>query len=267
MAIYHFSSRIISRGAGGNAVGAAAYASGERLEDERTGKVYDFSAKSDVVYSELLLPGGAPEWMEDRTALWNAVEAREDASTRPQTAQLAREIEASLPRELSHEERVALARDFVQEEFVDRGMWVDLHVHEPVSARDGQVQPHFHALLGLREVAPDGFGNKVRDWNDRALLADWREHWAERTNEALVEAGVEAQIDHRTLAEQGIERAPQPKIGPVAMAMERRGIETERGTAWREVMEHNQAAEAGSREPDVIEHAPPEQDAGAEAGM
>lgn len=267
MAIYHFSSRIISRGAGGNAVGAAAYASGERLEDERTGKVYDFSAKSDVVYSELLLPESAPEWMEDRAVLWNAVEAREDRSTRPQTAQLAREIEASLPRELSQEERRALAHDFVQETFVARGMWADLHVHEPVSARDGQVQPHMHVLLGLREVIPDGFGNKVREWNDRALLADWREHWAERTNAALAEAGIEARVDHRSLVEQGIDRAPQPKIGPGAMAMERRGIATERGNAWREVMERNQVADVSNQKSAGIAHAPPELEQGAEAGV
>jgi len=278
MAIYHFSARTISRGNGGNAVGAAAYASGERLTDARSGKVYDFSAKGDVVYSEMLLPEGAPEWMADREALWNEVEAREDRSTRPQAAQLAREIEASLPRELSRQDRIALARGFVQEEFVARGMWVDLHIHEPVSARDGQVQPHLHALLGLREVGPDGFGNKIREWNDRALLSEWREHWAERTNEA----GVDMRVDHRTLAEQGIDREPQPKIGPVAMAMERRGEVSARGSVWRAVMERNQVAEVGSQkvEVDVIEREDvpsagftaseaslPERDAGAEMGV
>jgi ATP-dependent exoDNAse (exonuclease V) alpha subunit len=267
MAIYHFSSRIISRGSGGNAVGAAAYASGERIEDARSGKVYDFSDKADVVSSELLLPEGAPDWMADRAALWNAVEAREEHSTRPQAAQLAREIEAALPRELSREQRWALARDFAQEEFVARGMWVDLHMHEPVSQRDGQVQPHIHALLGLREVTPEGFGNKVRDWNDRALLTEWRAAWAEWTNAALAEAGMEARVDHRTLAAQGIERAPEPKIGPVAMAMERRGIETERGHAWREVMEQNQVAEIGSQKVEVVGPRPPELEQGAEAGL
>jgi hypothetical protein len=94
------------------------------------------------------------------------------------------------------------------------------------------------------------------------LLAEWRSVWAEWTNDALAEAGAEARVDHRTLAEQGIGREPQPKIGAAAMAMERRGEVSERGAAWRAVMERNQVAEIGRQEPELAER-----DAGAELGM
>ena len=121
MAIYHFSAQVISRGAGRSAVAAAAYRSASELHDERAGRAHDFSAKSDVVHSEVLLPEGAPERLSDRATLWNEVEAVE----KRKDAQLAREVEFALPRELSREEGVALAREFVAEQFVSRGMVAD----------------------------------------------------------------------------------------------------------------------------------------------
>jgi len=105
--------------------------------------------------------------------------------------------------------------------------------------RDHEVQPHAHLLLTLREVTPEGFGNKVREWNSRALLQEWREQWAEAVNEALERAGVAERVDHRTLVAQGIDREPEPKLGAAAQAMERRGIETVRGQMFREVQERN----------------------------
>src|SRR4051812_28145187 len=190
MAIFHFSVKIHARSTGASAGGAAAYAAAEKAKDHQTGKTHDYTHKEDVVYSAILLPVGAPEWIRDREALWNAVEARENLSTRPESAQLARQVEVALPRELSRSENIALAREFALNNFVQRGMVVDLNIHEPVSERDGEAQPHAHLLLTLREVTPDGFGNKVREWNDRALVQEWREAWAESVNAALERAGV-----------------------------------------------------------------------------
>ena len=167
MAIYHFSAKVIGRSSGASAVAAAAYRSASELFDERLGRHHDFSNKSGVIHSEVLLPDGAPERMKDCAALWNEVEAGE----KRKDAQLAREIEFSIPRELNREQSVSLAHDFVERQFVDRGMVADLNVHYD-HAEDGSPKPHAHVMLSMRDVGPDGFGRKVIAWNDRALLQD-----------------------------------------------------------------------------------------------
>jgi hypothetical protein len=73
------------------------------------------------------------------------------------------------------------------------------------------------------------------------LLEQWRAQWAEHTNHALEQAGEAARVDHRSLAAQGIERLPQPKLGIAVQAMEARGITTDRGDEWREVVAVNAA--------------------------
>ena len=223
MAIYHFSAKIISRAAGSSALAAAAYRSASRLHDERLGRHHDFSNKAGVVHSEVMLPDGAPEEWRDRERLWNAVEVAEIRKD----AQLAREIEFAIPRELDQAQGIALARDFVEREFVARGMVADLNVHWDVGA-DGQAKPHAHVMLGLREVSAEGFGAKVRDWNRTELLAHWREAWADHVNARLAELDIDARIDHRSLEAQGIDLEPQHKIGPAASRMGRQGHDSER---------------------------------------
>ena len=212
MAIYHFNAKIISRKSGSSAVAAAAYRSASRLPDERLGRHHDFSNKAGVIHSEVMLPEGAPERLADRITLWNEVEAGEKRGD----AQLAREVEFSIPKELNREDGIALARDYVKTQFVDRGMVADLNVHWD-HATDGSPKPHAHVMLSMRDVGPDGFGNKNRDWNDRALLQHWREAWSAHVNERLAELGIDARIDHRSYAEQGIQLEPQNKIGPAGM--------------------------------------------------
>jgi len=223
MAIYHFSAKVISRAAGSSALAAAAYRSASRLFDERLDRHHDFSNKAGVVHSEVLLPDGAPEQFADRQALWNAVEAAEVRKD----AQLAREVEFALPRELSPEMGLALARDFVRAEFVSRGMIADLNVHRDIGA-DGEPKPHAHVMLTMREVGEEGFGPKVREWNRPELLEHWREAWAEHVNTRLAELDIDARIDHRSLEAQGIDLEPQNKIGPAASRMAAQGLESER---------------------------------------
>ncbi|GAA0318321.1 Ti-type conjugative transfer relaxase TraA [Sphingomonas oligophenolica] len=223
MAIYHFSAKVISRAAGSSAVASAAYRSASRLHDERLDRHHDFSNKAGVVHSEMMLPDGAPEHLSDREKLWNEVEAAEKRID----AQLAREIEFAIPRELSPELGIALARDFVRDEFVDRGMIADLNVHWDVGA-DGMRKPHAHVMLTMREVGEDGFGKKNRDWNRTDLLEKWRERWSEHVNQRLAELDIDARIDHRSLEAQGIQLEPQHKIGPAASRMAAQGLESER---------------------------------------
>jgi len=272
MAIFHLSAKVIGRAGGRSSVAAAAYRTAGRLRDDRQGVEHDYTRKGGVVHTEIIGPENAPDWMSDRDQLWNAIEAIE----KRRDAQLAREIEVSLPRELDGPARLELLRGFVQREFVDRGMIADLAIHE-AKARDGQAQPHAHVMLTMRELTGDGFGKKDRAWNAPDLLVGWREAWARDANAALERAGRSERIDHRTLeaqredAERGAGRArdngqedlalehekkvvelnrePEPKIGPSANAQERRGIVTERGDEFRAAQARNaQRQELGWRQ-------------------
>jgi len=89
------------------------------------------------VHSEILLPEGPPARLLDRATLWNEVEAGE----KRKDAQLAREMEVALPRELNQSEAIRLAQDFVREQFVAHGMVADLNVHWSRTV-DGELQPH-----------------------------------------------------------------------------------------------------------------------------
>ena len=234
MAIYHFSAKVISRAAGSSAVASAAYRSASRLHDERIDRHHDFSNKAGVVHSEVMLPDGAPERLSERERLWNEVEAGEKRID----AQLAREIEFAIPRELDQVEGIRLARDFAQAEFVDRGMIADLNVHWDIGA-DGMAKPHAHVMLTMREVDGEGFGPKVRDWNRTDLLEHWRGSWAEHANRRLAELDIDARVDHRTLQAQGIDLEPQHKIGPAASRMVEQGLASERLDEHREITRSN----------------------------
>jgi Ti-type conjugative transfer relaxase TraA len=153
-------------------------------------------------------------------------------------AQLAREVEFAIPRELSPEMGIELARDFVQREFVGLGMIADLNVHHDVGA-DGEPKPHAHVMLSMREVDESGFGAKVRDWNRTELLQHWREAWADHVNERLASLDIDARIDHRSLDAQGIDLEPQHKIGPAASRMAGDGLALERVDDHREIARRN----------------------------
>jgi len=234
VAIYHFSAKVISRANGSSAVAAAAYRAASRLHDQRLGRDHDFTNKAGVIHSEVMAPEGVPERWQDRATLWNEVEAVE----KRKDAQLAREVEFAIPRELDQTQGVALARDFVQREFVDRGMVADLNVHWDVG-EDGEPKPHAHVMLSMREAGPDGFGGKVRDWNRTELLTEWRAAWADHVNERLAELDIDASVDHRSFKDQGIVLEPQNKIGPAASGRSERGEAAERLAEHREIARRN----------------------------
>jgi Ti-type conjugative transfer relaxase TraA len=235
MAIYHLHVKVIGRKSGSSAVASAAYRSGSRLRDERLDRSHDFSVKRGVVHSEVMLPENAPDAWADRERLWNDVEAFEVR----RDAQLAREIEFALPREMTQAQGIELARDFVQAEFADQGMIADLNVHWDM-AEDGSPKPHAHVMLTMRAVDEDGFGPKVRDWNRTEMVERWRERWAELANERLAELDIDARIDHRSLEAQGIALEPQNQIGASALRIEGEGIETaDRAEMHRELARGN----------------------------
>ncbi|BCG88265.1 hypothetical protein MesoLj113c_43750 [Mesorhizobium sp. 113-3-9] len=241
MAIYHLHVKVIGRKAGSSAVASAAYRSASRLRDERIERSHDFSSKRGVVHSEVMLPANAPEAWSDRERLWNDVESFEVRKD----AQLAREVEFALPRELSQAQGIELARDFIQAEFVSKGMVADLNVHWD-RAEDGSPKPHAHVMLTMRAVDENGFGAKVRDWNATQLVERWRERWAELANERLAELDIDAPIDHRSLEAQGIALEPQTQIGAPAQRIEGSGLsagdsEADRAELHREIARNNGA--------------------------
>ncbi|MDR0470364.1 MAG: MobA/MobL family protein [Nitrososphaerota archaeon] len=263
-AIYHFRVQIISRGSGRSAVGAAAYRAGEKLkaigaaayrsggELGRDGDVivHDYSRKGGVAYSEIILPQNAPPEFADRETLWNAVEASEIRKD----AQLAREIEAALQKEFALQEQIQLLREYIKENFVDKGMCADFSIHDK---RDGN--PHAHIMLTTRNVTSDGFGKKNRDWNEAAQLVKWRENWADINNRKFEEKGLEERIDHRTLKAQGIDREPTIHMGHEASALEKMGIRTQRGDINRAIQRRN-AERAAPNEASQIKIESAEQD-------
>ncbi|CTQ51394.1 Ti-type conjugative transfer relaxase TraA [Jannaschia donghaensis] len=236
MAIYHLHVKVIGRAAGSSAVASAAYRAASRLRDERLERPHNFTAKRGVVHSEVLLPETTPEGWSDREQLWNAVEAVEVRKD----AQLAREVEFAIPREMNEAEGIALARDFVRAEFVDRGMIADLNVHWDRGA-DGLPKPHAHVMLTMRSVDEDGFGKKVRDWNSTGTVERWRERWATLANERLAQLDIDARIDHRRLEDQGIALEPQSQIGASAQRIAGEGSPADRAELHREIARDNGA--------------------------
>lgn len=216
MAIYHLNAKAIGRSQGRSATGAAAYRAAVRIEDTRTGLVFDYSRKRGVDSAEILAPDGA---VLDRATLWNLAEHTEKRSD----AQVCREVEVALPRELAPEQMRALVRSFVGEQFVAIGMVADIAFHHLTG-----TNPHAHILLSLREWRDGAFGMKRRDWNDRALCERWRHAWADHANTALAEAGHAVRIDPRTLAEQAADAAQTDRYDE-AIALDRQPMIHERG--------------------------------------
>ncbi len=204
LAIYHLSVSVISRARGHRVVSTAAARSGSRLYDARYGVTHNHLSRRHIEHCEILAPREAPAWVSDRESLWNRVEAGEGR----RDSQLARSVEIGLPVELSPAQSLALLREFVDLEFVAKGMIADISI-----ARSNPNNPHAHILLTLRPVTAIGFGPKARHWNRKSNLMDWRSAWAARANLHLARAGHAVRIDHRTLEAQQIGLVPARKTG------------------------------------------------------
>jgi len=230
MALYHLSSQIIGRSGGKSSVASSAYRAGEKIQDEHIGLTFDYTKKMGVDYQAILAPNCSPAWAQDRGQLWNQVENIE----KRKDSQLARELNIAVPKELTRDQQIELVRNFATEQFVAKGMIADVAIHHLNSEN-----PHTHIMLTTREIGPEGFGKKNRAWNDRELLKNWRKEWAEHTNQALEKAGVLERVDHRSLKDQGSQQIPLIHVGVHASAMEKKGIQTERGDINRGIKKLN----------------------------
>ena len=250
MALYHFHVGQIKRSAGRSAVECAAYRAGEKLYSEYYGLVSDYTRKGGVVHSEILLPPHAPREYADRQTLWNAVEEVE----RNKNAQLAYSFDIALQNEFSLDENIALARQFLLDNFVSRGMIADFAIHKP--DKDGGIaNPHFHVMCPIRPLNLDGtWGVKQRrvyrengkfdavtttDWGKPETLEAWRAAWAALCNAKFEEKGLPCRIDHRSYKRQGIEQIPTVHEGVTVRQMEAKGVVTDKG-------EHNRWIKSAS---------------------
>lgn len=211
MALFHFSVTQVKRSAGQSAIASAAYRAGERLYSEYYGEASDYARKKGVITTDILIPPQAPTEYHDRQTLWNAVEKAE----RGKSAQLAYSFDIAMQNEFSLDENIALARRFLSEHFLSRGMVIDYAVHEPDVEDGGIPNPHFHVLCPIRPIEENGKwgakqhrvyeldenGNRIRDeagnyvfnavpatdWGSPETLETWRQAWAEMCNDKFAE--------------------------------------------------------------------------------
>lgn len=263
MALFHFTVDQMKRSEGQSAIASAAYRSGERLYSEYYGEYSDYTRKGGVICSDILLPSHAPPEFADRQTLWNAVEQVE----RGKKAQLAYSFEIALQNEFTIEENIALSRQFLLDNFVSRGMTVDVAFHEKETEGGGLPNPHFHFLCPMRPMNPDGTwgfkqhrvyrldedGNRIRDqngkflfdavpttdWGNPETLEHWREAWAAMVNAKFEEKGLTCRIDHRSYERQGLDLLPTVHEGVAVRQMEAKGITTDKGDLNRWIRKAN----------------------------
>lgn len=248
MAIYHCSIKPVSRGAGRSGTAAAAYRAGVCLEDKRTGEIHDYTRRTGVEHSEIIIPAGVKAI--NRENMWNDAEAAE----RRKDARVGREFELALPTELTKDKRRELTVEFAKSLVNKYGVGADVAIHEP-NRKGDQRNHHAHILITTRKITSKGMGEKTSlEREDKALKAQGqatgreqiialRAQWARLVNHYLEQAGYQEKVNHKSFVAQGVEHQPTIHLGPTVTAMERRGELTERGDINRGVMKEriNQA--------------------------
>lgn len=264
MAIYHLSTKPISRSSGRTATASIAYRAGIAIQDERTGKSHDYTKRSGVVATQLHTPNNLKI---ERNELWNLAEKTETRKN----SRTAREIVVNLPHELSEPSRERLVNDFAKDLADKYGVAVDVAIHTPDKEGDNRNH-HAHLMLTTRKLERLESGRIAltsksqlemsnTQLKERGLrsakeeLKAIREQWANIANERLEEAGIDARIDHRSHKDRGLDQLPTVKVGWEATALERKGIRTAKGEQNRAIKAYNATLEQikGIREDIEIE--------------
>lgn len=251
MAIYHLSTKPISRSSGRSATASIAYRAGVEMTDERTGVKHDYSNRGGVVMSKCFVYDKDDFKPVDRNKLWNnaeLIEKRKDART-------AREIVVNLPHELSEKDREKLVDNFAKDFAKSYGVAVDYAIHTPDKEGD-QRNHHAHIMVTTRAVSLDEdntpkLGDKTNlelsntklkelgKATSQAQIKKIRARWSERANNALEMAGREERIDHRSHKDRGLDIKPTIKLGWEQSKLEKQGIRTPRGDINRQIRADN----------------------------
>lgn len=252
MAIYHLHASTGSRKGGQSAAAKSDYI---RREGKYIRDPNEVLASGD---------GNMPNFAADHPALyWQAADDFERVNGR-----LFKEVEFSLPTELSLQQQQTLVDQFAAELTDRECLPFSYAIHKGV--QDGVENPHCHLMISERRN--DGIDREAGQWFKRfnrkeperggaekteslkpqQWLDQTRERWAQRANEALERHGHDGRIDHRSHADRELEILPTVHIGHRAAAMERAGIETERGDENRRILELNAEIEQARLEADLL---------------
>lgn len=251
MAIYHLSTKPISRSSGRSAVASIAYRAGIAITDERLGKTYDYTKRHGVLWTGLATPNDVKI---DRNELWNLAEKSENRSN----SRTAREIVINIPHELMQGDQATgkmLAYEFASQLSEKYQVAVDVAVHAPDKQGDNR-NFHAHLLLTTRKLEQDRHGKiKLTDKSQLEMsntqlkqagllsnqdeLKEIRKAWADLTNEYLAEHGIAERIDHRSHKDRGLDTLPTVKMGWQATELERKGIRTDVGNKNRDIKAYN----------------------------
>ena len=251
MAIYHLSTKPISRSSGRSAVASIAYRAGIAITDERLGKTYDYTKRHGVLWTGLATPNDVKV---DRNELWNLAEKSENRSN----SRTAREIVINIPHELMQGDQGTgnmLAHEFASQLSTMYQVAVDVAVHAPDKQGDNR-NFHAHLLLTTRKLEQDRHGNiKLTDKSQLEMsntqlkqagllsnqdeLKEIRKAWADLTNDYLAEHGIAERIDHRSHKDRGLDTLPTVKMGWQATELERKGIRTDVGNKNRDIKAYN----------------------------
>ena len=251
MAIYHLSTKPISRSSGRSAVASIAYRAGIAITDERLGKTYDYTKRHGVLWTGLATPNDVKI---DRNELWNLAEKSENRSN----SRTAREIVINIPHELMQGDQGTgkmLAYEFASQLSEKYQIAVDVAVHAPDKQGDNR-NFHAHLLLTTRKIEQDRHGKiKLTDKSQLEMsntqlkqagllsnqdeLKEIRKAWADLTNEYLAEHGIDERIDHRSHKDRGLDTLPTVKMGWQATELERNGIRTDVGDKNRDIKAYN----------------------------
>ena len=217
-AFYRCSFDIIKRSNGDSVVKKAAYNARENIYRQESQSEINYSSKQDLLAKGILAPQNAPKWIFNRQQHYNKVEEQDKRCN----SQLGRTLDIGLLHQLTLEQNQQLLEQYLQKNFISRGMVADYCIHAPDPNGDRR-NIHAHIILSMRHIDEDGYSkNKAREWNDKKLLQDSRIAWAIETNLMFQSLGMAYYIDHRSLKEQGIDRLPQRHEGKQATNLKRR---------------------------------------------
>jgi len=221
VAIFHLSAHErVSRSAGQSSIASAAYIMRARFTDERTGQGYDFRRLDAPEWVGMFSPKEAPAWTREAAnaeRFWNALELFE----KRKDAQIALPLDIALPHELTLQQNVWLAQDYIREAFTRQGYVVLAAIHPP---DHDERNIHLHLLVSLRRIDAHGFARTKTEQQDNyrnrdAYIENLREKWEQLANRHLERHGIDARIDRRTLQEQGLDHAPERHRGPTKSAV------------------------------------------------
>ena len=230
MAIYHFSVKTISRSDGRSAVAAAAYRAAEKLTCDYYGKEQDYTKKTGVEHTQIYAPENTQEELLDRQTLWNTVEKSE----RRKDALLGREFEIAFPSELNAQQRQAMLDELCHDLVKKHGVIVDAAIHAPhIDGGSDERNYHAHIMFTTRAIDPENGGFSAKKYRDFSrdsgtqTVSDWRQYFADLTNDHLATAGFSVRVDHRSYKNQenGLEATTHE--GPKATQLRRLGVTTE----------------------------------------